>query len=93
VQACGSRGVYGLLVSPRWPEAKLGLFQTKRFWKGQANVGVIGHAAGLLREWAEAHPQAAVHMNCPGIGFGGLGLDVVLPLLQGMPPNVTVWMR
>ncbi|MFW6042645.1 MAG: hypothetical protein ACOC9C_03095, partial [Chloroflexota bacterium] len=26
---CGNRGEYGLLVSPRWPAAKLGAFQVK----------------------------------------------------------------
>ena len=27
---CGNQDVYGLLVSPRWPAAKLGAFQVKR---------------------------------------------------------------
>ena len=30
---CGNFGEYNLLVSPRWPTAKLGAFQTKMDWK------------------------------------------------------------
>jgi hypothetical protein len=29
---CGNQGVYGLLVSPRWPIAKLGACQVKRHY-------------------------------------------------------------
>ena len=82
---------YGLLVSPRWPEAKLGAFQTKLHWKDPAQLSLISEAATKLRRWCERHPTAQVHLNFPGIGHGGLPRAQVLKSLWVIPDTVTIW--
>ena len=88
---CGNRGEYGLLVSPRWPVAKLGAFQVKTDYARPAALSLIRQSAIALLSWCEEHPGAAVHLNCPGIGNGGLARAQVLPLLTSLPANVHVW--
>lgn len=88
---CGSRGEYGLLVSPRWPAAKLSAFQVKTDYARPAALSLIRLSAIALLIWCEEHPGAAVHVNCPGIGNGGLARAEVLPLLKSLPANVHVW--
>jgi hypothetical protein len=87
----GAGTPYGLLVSPRWPEAKLGAFQTKTNWKEGSSPALITFSTGKLLEWCKAHPTAQVHLNMPGVGLGGLPREVVLPILEPLPDTVTVW--
>ncbi len=82
---------YGLLVSPRWPEARLGAFQTKLHWKDPAQLSLISEAATKLRRWCECHPTAQVYLNFPGIGQGGLPRAQVLKLLDTLPDTVSIW--
>ena len=82
---------YGLLVSPRWPTAKLGAFQTKIHWHNPASVELINFSTSKLLAWCKAHPTARVHLNMPGVGLGGLSREHVLPLLEVLPDTVTVW--
>ena len=82
---------YGLLVSPRWPEAKLGAFQTKANWKEGSSPALITFSTGKLLEWCKEHPTAQVHLNMPGVGLGGLSREQVLPILELLPDTVTVW--
>lgn len=82
---------YGLLVSPRWPKAKLGAFQTKGEWKEGASPALISASTHMLLEWCKEHPTAQVHLNMPGVGLGGLPLEVVLPILEPLPDSVNVW--
>ena len=88
---CSSQGEYGLLVSPRWPAAKLGAFQVKTHYARPASPSLIRQSAIALLAWCEEHPGAAVHLNYPGIGNGGLARAQVLPLLKPLPDNVHVW--
>ena len=39
-QTCGRNGQYGLLISPRWPQAKIGAFQTKTDARQPASLKV-----------------------------------------------------
>jgi hypothetical protein len=55
---------YGLLVSPRWPAAKLGLFQSHDFGISD-DQDIVAAAALCLIQWLEAHPEAEVHMEAP----------------------------
>ena len=82
---------YGLLVSPRWPKAKLGVSQTKGEWKAGASPALIDLGTHMLLEWCEEHPTAQVHLNMPGVGLGGLPRELVLPILKPLPDTVTVW--
>jgi hypothetical protein len=88
---CGSGGVYGLLVSPRWPRAKLGAFQVKRHWAHPAELGLIWLSVNSLIRWDMGYPGHTIHLNFPGIGNGGLSADEVMPLIEALPNNVYVW--
>ncbi|MCO5188354.1 MAG: hypothetical protein M9928_14185 [Anaerolineae bacterium] len=89
--ACGSGGVYGLLVSPSWPDARLAAFQVKRDWRSAADRDLIHRSTALLVNWCSAHPDSQVHLNLPGIGNGRLSRDVVIPIISALPETVTIW--
>jgi hypothetical protein len=82
---------YGLLVNPEWPKEKLGLFQVKVNYRDKASLLLITYAATCLYDWCILHPEAQVHLNFPGIGYGQLSVDDVLPLLTSLPDTVTIW--
>lgn len=88
---CGSGGVYGLLVSPSWPDAKLAAFQVKTDWRTAADLDLIRHATAMLTDWCAAHPDSQVHLNLPGAGNGKLSRDVVIPIISALPDTVTIW--
>jgi hypothetical protein len=88
---CGSLGVYGLLISPRWPQARLGGFQVKRDWGRPADLDLIAGSVTALVEWTTHRPAVAVCLNFPGIGNGGLARSAVWPLLEPLPDSVTIW--
>lgn len=88
---CGDQGQYGLLVSPRWPEAKLGAFQVKGHYSQPAGLELIRHSTGMLCAWCAAHPDEQVVVNYPGIGNGSLRRKSVLPIIAQLPEQVTIW--
>ena len=88
---CGSQGFYGLLISRRWPAAKLAAFQVKHHWQRPADLSLITRSVTALTWWARYHGDCAIHLNFPGIGNGGLARTAVLPLLTSLPDNVTIW--
>ena len=88
---CGSMGEYGLLVSPRWPTAKLGAFQVKTHFNQPAQPALIHRSAQALVAWCRMHPQASVCLNFPGIGNGGLLREEVLPIVAQLPDAVQIW--
>lgn len=90
-QRFGILGAYYLLVSPRWPAAKLGLFQVKRHYSQPASLELIRRSTAALRDWCANHPDARAHLNFPGTGYGGLSRESVLPLIAQLPSQVTVW--
>ena len=82
---------YGLLVSPAWPDKRLGAFQVKLAYNHAAELSIIEHSVAALNAWALDHPDADVHLNYPGIGNGGLAVQDVEPLILGLPDNVYIW--
>lgn len=82
-------GVYGLLVS--LSEEKLGLFQTKRSYKEDADLSIIETSTNALIDWCKYHPDAKVHLNFPGIGEGRLNPNDVIPIIVWLPDSVSVW--
>lgn len=84
---------YSLVISPRWPDAKLGVFQTKQHWGDESDLGTIEHSAWMLRYFCNENPTAKVHMNFPGIGKGGLTEEEVRPCLRMLPDTVHVWRK
>lgn len=92
VQAlCGNQGIYGLLVSLRWPTAKLGAFQVKQHYSQPASLELIRRSAVTLCAWCANHPDAQVALNFPGIGNGRLRRADVLPIIAQLPEQVTIW--
>ena len=89
--AVGSLGDYNLLVSPRWPNAKLGCFQVKRHWRQPASMDLNTQSTTALKWWARRHHDCQIHLNFPGIGCGKLKKTAVLPILSQLPENVTIW--
>ena len=79
-------GFYGLL----WA-GNIGVFQVKHHFREPAEYGLIGDSATLLATEAFAVPDLTFHMNFPGIGFGGLEYDRVLPMLASLPNNVIIY--
>jgi hypothetical protein len=82
-------GIYGLLVSLN--EEKLGLFQTKRSYKEDADLSIIQTSTDALIDWCKHHPDAKVHLNFPGIGNGRLNPADVTPIIIWLPDSVSVW--
>lgn len=91
LNTCGMHGEYGLLVSPRWPAAKLGAFQVKRHYSELASQELIQRSTAALGHWCADHPHASVHFNFPGIGNGRLHRADVLPTVAQLPDQVTIW--
>ena len=77
------QGQYSLLVSLRWPEARLGAFQVKRHYGQPASLELIRQSTAVLCAWCIEHPDASVHLNFPGIGNGRLSR--VLPIIMSLP--------
>ena len=89
LKRCGHLGEYNLLRVPR--RLNIALFQVKFNFADNADVQLIGRSTAALRAVAERHPQQQYHLNFPGIGNGRLTPEQVLPLIQSLPDNVTVW--
>jgi hypothetical protein len=88
---CGNQGTYGLLVSPRWPAAKLGAFQVKLHYRQPASPELIRYSTAALCAWCTEHREALVHLNFPGVGYGRLQREDVLPIIARLPDRVTIW--
>ncbi len=91
LRICGNQGLYGLIISPRWPEARLGAFQVKRHYSQPASLELIQHSTATLYAWCVEHPDASVHLNYPGIGNGRLRREDVLPIVSQLPDRVAIW--
>jgi hypothetical protein len=83
--------IYNLLVSPEWPQKKLGCFQVKRHWQDRADLFLIEQSTAVLEKFINKHKPKLVSLNFPGIGFGGLSRDLVLPIISVLPDCVHVW--
>ena len=68
-----------------------GAFQVKRHYASPAVIALIKQSAHELKEYANMQSESLFSLNFPGIGFGGLSREVVLPILQQLPDNVHVW--
>jgi hypothetical protein len=87
---------YYLMVSERWPEAKLGLFQVKDYWGDSADLLLISTSCEELKEWISRGREKlgrdpVVVMPMPGTGNGRLPLREVMPYVEKLPDCVEVW--
>lgn len=81
-------GDYGCLWHPSWG---FGVFQTKCHFRDPAVLEVIRLSTGGLLSAALMHPSFTFHLPFPGVGYGMLSPDVVLPIISVLPDNVRVW--
>ncbi|MGI8547353.1 MAG: hypothetical protein ACR2M1_08455 [Gemmatimonadaceae bacterium] len=95
IQAQGRVGQrYGLLVSPGWPEKRIGAFQTKVRPRERSTLDLVQYTTHALADWCARHPTVRVDLPFPGIGNGRLDPDDVRPVLESMlPETVHVWSR
>jgi hypothetical protein len=71
---------------------KLYAFQVKNHYRDLARLDLIESAVRMLDNTARRlRPKDSYSLNFPGIGNGGLPRSAVLPLLQVLPDNITVW--
>jgi hypothetical protein len=88
-----SASPYGVVLArgAHHPTTRLGAFQVKNHWRDPADLSLIAFSVERLREIAASSIRTA--LNFPGIGNGGLPADIVLPLLQNLPDNVTIYRK
>lgn len=82
----GAYARYGVLLLPH----RLGLFQVKLHFKDYALLSLIGMSTYMLLSICQSNPEMTVAMNFPGIGYGGLDPEVVLPIIRILPDTVTI---
>lgn len=88
---------YHILVSTNWQKgARLGLLQTKRYHADKSPLDLVVASLAKLREFilhagVMLGRDPVVHMNYPGVGYGGLRLGEVRPHLLDLPGSVSVW--
>jgi hypothetical protein len=84
---------YGLMIVPAetvpGQGCDIGLFQTKRYPRDRSDLNLIKYATLLLSRLAPQYDQ--IHLAFPGIGLGRLTVEQVLPIIEELPDNVTVW--
>jgi len=78
---------YGLLMS----DTKIGLFQVKYHWSEKANLNLIRFSTGMLMQHIKDNPGKTYALNYPGIGFGGLSVYEVKPVIGVLPNNIQIW--
>ena len=65
-----------------------GVFQVKYHYKDDANLDLIRFSTEML-----CGIFGKASMNFPGIGFGHLQYKDVLPIVEKLPDNVTLYMK
>jgi len=76
----------------RRDEGLVGSFKTKNHWKEPSTLEIVKTSVKMLKLHAETHPEWSIYLPFPGIGFGGLDIESVLPLLEELPDNVFVFL-
>lgn len=89
---------YHLIVSDKWPEAKLGIFQTKEWFSRPSDEMLISLSCNALSDWVSRGRELlgrdpVVHLNCPGIGHGRLNFEQVEPYIKELPSCVNIWLH
>lgn len=79
---------YGLVLT-----SCLGAFQVKRHFRDAADLDLIRMSTAKLKELAESNPELTYSINFPGIGFGWRDIEEVMPIIETLPNNVTVWRK
>jgi hypothetical protein len=68
-----------------------GMFQTKYHFCELSPIELIEFSTEMLKEYSEKWADQIYHLNFPGINYGGLKEDQVLPIIKILPDNINVW--
>ncbi len=85
---------YGVILLPRGHQDHrfLGAFQVKYHFSDKADIDLIDYSCGMLGLLANIlMPGIRYAVNFPGIGWGRLKREDVLPVISKLPDNVEVW--
>jgi hypothetical protein len=72
---------------------KFGVFQVKYHWKDKASLNLIHNSVERLCELIDGNSahNYRISLNFPGIENGKLTREQVMPYIEKLPDNVTVW--
>jgi hypothetical protein len=70
-----------------------GIFQVKYNFRDMASVELIRRSVEDLKVFVTSSDTIMVKMNFPGIGYGGLTKETVMPLLDILPWYVKICYR
>lgn len=78
---------YGLLLA----EEKYIAFQTKYHWKNDSPIDLVIKSIEMLSRLANKYPNKTFALPFPAINNGGKKPEEILPYLEQLPNNVTVF--
>lgn len=81
---------FGMGVPRALPE-NVGVLQVKRHFRENADIELIRKSLERLDRKATRESDKIFYLNFPGVGYGRLRREDVLPLLQDLPNNVHIW--
>jgi hypothetical protein len=72
-----------------------GIFQTKYHFKDNSDLELISRSVDALCRLINTLPylDKTFSMNFPGIGNGGLSFNIVLPRVEKLPDNVSLYIN
>lgn len=82
---------YLLLLSPGWPDRKMGFIQTARH-NAHFDDAVAGEAIETLADWMSEHPGVRVDLPLLGYSYSNVDVDEVIQLMDScLGVNAHVW--
>lgn len=94
---CGNLGMYGVVhTALSYPELDkvYGLFQVKYHFKDKALLSLIEYSTYELSKMIDGiFYTKTISMNFPGVGFGHLKYEDVLPIVEKLPDSITLYIR
>ena len=84
-------GYYGLSAAVGPDFQTIVALQVKYHFADKATLELITASTNTLNAWSRRFNDRRYDMNFPGIGYGGLAYDDVLPIVETLPNNVHVW--
>ncbi|MCK5018192.1 MAG: hypothetical protein KAS32_14140 [Candidatus Peribacteraceae bacterium] len=91
-QTCGHLGIYGIIIRDFYYQP-YGLFQTKTDFKHDSKLALISMSTDKLKKLARANTEQIYNVNFPGVGYGKLSKEKVMPIIKSLPKNVVIWSR